>query len=464
MSMFIKMRPFLCYLPFFILFNIGIKAQSVDISVNVLQSFLPQAKLYIHRGTELELIDSVYFTSPGVFQFTLHPGYQQGLYKVNIGKGISLDVVVADEPLIDASTVVYAPNDSLKSMHSKENALYWEYLNVKKQQEQLGWLIGSLMDFYPDSTVFYHLLSYELDSKKKEFYAWSKSIALQNSKLLASKFIKADQGPPILNHPKIGESIQQIADSWWQDFDFFDTRLLNSPHIATRLWGFIELLFNDGYDMEEQVEAFCNGISDLMQRDMDVEIKQYIRAILIDGFAKSDYLKVVDLLETTGFKGIEPIRKKNNKPDSTNIHPINIGDKAFDFIIKNPDAKQIKLSELESNYKLVFFWSTWCPHCIESIPKILKTYDHYSRKEFEIVAVAIDQEEEEWKNFIKARDLKWINIHVPYSAANEIIENYNVHETPKMYLLSNDLTVVSLPATSSQLEAKLKKLTKRKTK
>jgi len=80
------------------------------------------------------------------------------------------------------------------------------------------------------------------------------------------------------------------------------------------------------------------------------------------------------------------------------------------------------------------------------------------------VAVAIDQEEEEWKNFIKARNLKWINIHMPYSVDNEIIENYNVNETPKMFLLSNDLTVVSLPATVRQLEAKLKKLTKRKSK
>ena len=32
--------------------------------------------------------------------------------------------------------------------------------------------------------------------------------------------------------------------------------------------------------------------------------------------------------------------------------------------------------------------------------KNFKTYEYYSRKEFEIVAVAIDQEEE-WKNFIK---------------------------------------------------------------
>jgi len=93
----------------------------------------------------LELIDSVYFTSPGVFQFTLHPGYQQGLYKVNIGKGISLDVVVGGEPLIDVSTVVYAPNDSLKSIHSKENALYWEYLNVKKTTGTT-WLANRFVD------------------------------------------------------------------------------------------------------------------------------------------------------------------------------------------------------------------------------------------------------------------------------------------------------------------------------
>ena len=46
-----------------------------------------------------------------------------------------------------------------------------------------------------------------------------------------------------------------------------------------------------------------------MQRDMDVQIKQYIRAILIDGFAKSDYLKVVDLLKQPDLKELNLLGK-----------------------------------------------------------------------------------------------------------------------------------------------------------
>jgi len=67
----------------------------------------------------------------------------------------------------------------------------------------------------------------------------------------------------------------------------------------------------------------------------------------------------------------------NNKPAAPNV--------TFTTI----DGKQISMASLKNQVVLVNFWATDCPGCIKEMPQLIKTYNQYHKKGFEVIAVAM---------------------------------------------------------------------------
>ncbi len=61
----------------------------------------------------------------------------------------------------------------------------------------------------------------------------------------------------------------------------------------------------------------------------------------------------------------------------------------------------IALSSLVGRVVLVNFWATWCEPCEREMPAMERLYQALSREEFELIAVAIDDKEEDVRAFQK---------------------------------------------------------------
>lgn len=53
------------------------------------------------------------------------------------------------------------------------------------------------------------------------------------------------------------------------------------------------------------------------------------------------------------------------------------------------EGKKISMSDLKGKVVLVNFWATDCPGCIKEMPDLIKTYNDYKTKGFEIISVAM---------------------------------------------------------------------------
>ena len=53
------------------------------------------------------------------------------------------------------------------------------------------------------------------------------------------------------------------------------------------------------------------------------------------------------------------------------------------------EGKKISMESLKGKVVLVNFWATDCPGCIKEMPQLMSTYNQYSKKGFEIIAVAM---------------------------------------------------------------------------
>ena len=77
-----------------------------------------------------------------------------------------------------------------------------------------------------------------------------------------------------------------------------------------------------------------------------------------------------------------------------------IGSSAPNFEGKTIQSKEIKLSDYTGKVVLIDFWASWCPPCREEMPSLIDFYHSHKNPKFELIAVNIDDKEENMQHFL----------------------------------------------------------------
>jgi len=439
----------------------NITLSQVNISIRVKQARTKESKLYLFQNSESILIDSSFQNSKGLFTFKLPLNYKQGVYKFVLGNNISFNFIIGSEPVIDLETVVYAAEDSLRSINSEENAQYIEYLKIKRNLNHRLWLINSLDDCYPDSSSFHKKLSAERLNTQLELTTKAKAIASSNPNLLVASIILLELKPEPKTNLSKNKNTELIKKEWWSNVNLSDDRLINSASLNTKIWNFIDLFANNRFDKEQQDSSYCEAVKIVMNLNASPKLKEYFRNNLVKSFLDTEYGMTTKFLVETSFDKLESLTLSPEEQNTYELQGKNkVGTKTKDFKITTYEGLKIYLSKVQANYKLIVFWSMWCPHCTEMLPELKIVYHNFRDKGFEVVAVCIDEEGDEWKKYIGENRLTWINTIEPDNGKNKIYKDYGVDGTPKFILVDKNQTIISCPTNLKQLEVKLNNLIK----
>ena len=119
----------------------------------------------------------------------------------------------------------------------------------------------------------------------------------------------------------------------------------------------------------------------------------------------------------------------------------------------------ITLQSVNAPYVLLDFWASWSPESVDMNRQLIKIYNDFKRKGFEVLAVSLDNSSESWTRAIKFDELNWINVIDEKYPNSMAAARYNVTELPATYLIDlKNKTILGKNLSTLQLQERLSQL------
>jgi thiol-disulfide isomerase/thioredoxin len=137
-----------------------------------------------------------------------------------------------------------------------------------------------------------------------------------------------------------------------------------------------------------------------------------------------------------------------------------VGVAATDFTQPTAEGTKISLTSFKGKYVLVDFWASWCGPCRAESPTLVKAYDQYKSKGFEIFSVSMDDKKEKWLKAAKDDGYTWTQVGDLKGWENEAGAIYGISAIPFNFLIDPNGTIIARNLRGEELEKKLKELFK----
>jgi thiol-disulfide isomerase/thioredoxin len=151
-------------------------------------------------------------------------------------------------------------------------------------------------------------------------------------------------------------------------------------------------------------------------------------------------------------------RQLVNKVNATKR--IALGAIAPDFVSTDTAGKKVDLKGSRGKYTFVEFWASWCPPCREESPTLVRLYNEYKNKGFEILSVSVDKNTTQWKNAIRQDGYIWENVCDLNGYGGPTAALYTVTAIPNSFLLDKNGKIIAKNLRGKDLESKLAELMK----
>jgi peroxiredoxin len=140
---------------------------------------------------------------------------------------------------------------------------------------------------------------------------------------------------------------------------------------------------------------------------------------------------------------------------------IAIGQPAMDFAQKDMQGQSVQFSLYnKGKYVLLDFWASWCGPCRAENPNVLKAYNQFKDKQFDVLGVSLDDDGAKWKEAVQKDAMPWTQVSDLKGWKNEAARQYNINGIPSNFLVDPNGIIIAKNLRGEDLEKKLAEVLK----
>lgn len=383
--------------------------------------------------------------------------------------------------------------EHLKVKKSKENQVFYNYIHyIKQNQEDNKVLIEKRNALDESDAEKRELLNNQIRETGERVRDYQKRLIAENEGAFAAKVVKMSMDIEIPDAPKNPDgslvdssfSYKYMRDHYFDNFDWKDDRILNTPIFQKKLEYYYskEMLLQQPDTVVKYLSRIIDEIPDKsntyrfvvsniasyaekskvmgMDKAFNIFINKYYCAPDKEGKPKAywyDQEKLEELCKDT----------KTRLNLVQGVRPPNL-------ILTDTTSKNwIDFYSLDSEYTILYFWDPNCGHCKKETPKLQTLYEKKLKdRNVEVFAVgkATGDDFEDWKKFIRNKELTFINVGVTQEVYDKVKKDpgafqgltnseslnyqqtYDIFSTPKLWILDKDKKIIGKGLGISQLE------------